>query len=585
MKELIAVVFVAQQAPALILLPYQMELIVYDRNYSKWEFKTTEPVLAIAEYINPIMGKFFHGDIVSTSGTLIHSPYQSKDNIPGVLLLDGKTYGRTNVTSKLLYKCIPHDPALPCFLIPYEEKVPTFNKKKTNKYITFKIKEWREKHPLGQLTQTLGDVNQPEHYYQYQLASKYLQRPISAITKETLVALNTWPRDKIMEHIATKQQLTDRRGELICSIDPVDCKDIDDALGLRVVDKHHSIVSIYIANVPLLLDYLNLWHACSERVSTIYLPTSKLPMLPPILSEDMCSLRQEKDRCAFCLDIYIEQTDKENVVVTNLIFQPALIRVEKNYVYEEEALVKNKTYNQLFTLTKALAKNYTYVEQLTDSHELVEFYMIFMNYESSKRLLERKTGIFRSATLDKDLEQPPGLSKDMRAFLKTYHITQCHYCTHAQVQPHDLMGLSSYVHITSPIRRLVDLLNLIEIQGENMSSSAKRFATNWCKRLDYINTTMKAIRKVQNNCSLLATYLKDTTEGRYTGVLFNKTILPEAMYKPEALYKFAVYIPALKMVSTIKTTQNFDNYRTVVVAAHSFMDEDNVLKKIRVQIV
>jgi hypothetical protein len=571
-----------------------MELSIFDRNYSKWEFKATnemEPALAITAYIHPLTSKLFHGDMFSTTGALLHSPYQSKDNIPGVLLLDGKTYGRTHVTSKLLYKCIPHDPALPCFLIPYEEKVATFNKKKTNKYITFKIKEWREKHPLGQLTQTLGDVNQPEHYYQYQLASKYLQRPISAFTKETLVALNTWPRDKIIEHIATKQQLTDRRSEPICSIDPAGCKDIDDAIGLRVIDKHHSVISIYIANVPVLLDYLNLWHACSERVSTIYLPTSKVPMLPPSLSDDVCSLLQGQDRCAFCLDIYIEQKDKENVVVTNLVFQPVLIRVEKNYVYEEEALLKNKTYNQLFTLTKALAKNYPYVDQLTDSHELVEFYMIFMNYESSKRLLERKTGIFRSATLGKDLEPvPPGLSKDMQTFLKTYHITQCHYCTHDQVQPHDVLGLSSYVHITSPIRRLVDLLNLIDIQGENMSSTAKRFATNWCKRLDYINTTMKAIRKVQNNCTLLATYLKDTTEGRYTGLLFNKTLLSEgqsnseAMYKPEAMYKFTVYIPALKMVSTIKTTQNFDNYRTVVVAAHSFMDEDNVLKKIRVQI-
>jgi exoribonuclease R len=471
-------------------------------------------------------------------------------------------------------------------LIPYEEKVATFHKKKTNKYITFKIKEWREKHPLGQITQTIGDVNQPEHYYQYQLASKYLQRPISAFTKETLVALNTQPRVNIAEHIAGTQHMADRRSEPIFSIDPVGCKDIDDAIGLRVLDKHHSVISIYIANVPLLLDYLNLWQACSERVATIYLPTSKLPMLPPSLSDDVCSLLQRQDRCAFGLDIYIEHKDNDtNVSVTNLVFQPVLIRVEKNYVYEEDALLKNKTYVHLLALTKALGKNYAYVDQLTDSHELVEFYMIFMNYESSKRLLERKTGIFRSATLGKDLEPPQGLSKDMRAFLKTYHITQCHYCTHEQVQPHDVLGLSSYVHITSPIRRLVDLLNLIEIQWDNVSSLAKRFATNWGKRLDYINTTMKAIRKVQNNCSLLATYLKDTTEGRYTGVLFNKILLSEGQHTSEAIYKFAVYIPALKMVSTIKTTQNFDNYRTVVVSTHSFMDEDNVLKKIRVQIV
>jgi len=571
-----------------------MELIVYDRNYSKWEFKLTnelEPVLAITAYIHPLISKLFHGDVLSTSGSLLHSPYQIKDNIPGILVLDGKTYGRANITKngkdKLLYKCIPHDPALPCFLIPYEEKVATFSKKKTNKYITFKFKDWQDKHPLGQLTQTIGDVHEPEHYYQYQVASKYLQKSISTLTKETIANLNMQPRGNMMEHIAMKQQMADRRSEPIFSIDPAGCKDVDDAIGIRVIDKQHSIVSIYIANVPLILDYLKLWQTYSERVSTIYLPTSKLPMLPPILSDDICSLLQGKDRCAFCLDIYIEHKDNENAAVTNLIFHPVLINVQKNYVYEEDLLLKNKTYAQLLAITKSLANHYPYVDQLTDSHELVEFYMIFMNYESSKRLLAKQAGIFRSATLDKVKESEPlysSLSKDMRAFLKTYQLSQCHYCTHEEVQSHDLIGVSSYVHITSPIRRLVDLLNLIEIQRDHLSLEAKRFAANWLKRLDYINTTMKAIRKVQNNCSLLATYLKDTTGGRYTGLLFDKTVISDDIHMLGPMYKFSVYIPDLKMVSTIKTTQNFDNYMKVVVSAHSFMDEDNVLKKIKVQI-
>jgi len=576
-----------------------MELFVCDRNYAKWYFKPiheNEPLLAISDYIHPLTCKFFHRDIISTTGSLIHSPYQSKENIPGVLLLEGKTYGRTlnnasSNNSKLLYKCVPEDPALPCFLIPYEDKVASFQKKKTNKYITFRIKEWQDKHPLGQINTTIGDVSDPENYYHYQLASKYLQKSITRFNKETIVNLNWKPRANLAEQIAIKQQLVDRRSEPIFSIDPAGCKDIDDAIGLRSIDKHHSVISIYIANVPLIMDDLYLWQACSERVSSIYLPNSKVPMLPTILSDDICSLVQGKDRCAFALDIAIEQTGSETVTVTNVTFTPALVKVLKNYAYEEDALLKNKTYSQLFQLTKLLMKQYPYVEQLNDSHELIEFYMIFMNYESSKRLLERKTGIFRSATLNKELTIiPPGLSKDTRTFLQSYQLTQCHYCTYDQVQPHDLLGLRSYVHITSPIRRLVDLLNLCELQDTILSGDAKLFTVKWMKRLDYINTTMKAIRKVQNNCNLLATYLKDKKEGRYTGLLFEKTLVTdgvvkaEAIYKPEAMYKFKIYIPALKMVSTIKTTQPFDNYRTVVVAAYSFMDEDNVMKKIRLQI-
>ena len=564
-----------------------MEVIIYDRNYFNWLFKpinVLETASAITAYIHPLMSKLFHGDILSITGTLIHSPYQRRDNIPGVLVLDGKTYGRANndaKNSKLLYKCIPHDPALPCFLLPYEEKVVTFNKKKINKYITFRFTDWPDKHPLGQITETIGEVNKPEHYYQYQVASKYLQKSISTFTKETMAAINMKPRENMAEHIAMKQQLVDRRNEVIFSIDPAGCKDIDDAIGIQVINKYHSIISVYIANVPLLLDYLNLWHAFSERVATIYLPTSKIPMLPPILSDDICSLVQGKDRCAFSLDIYIEQRgeDQHTIQVSKIEFNPVIINVKKNYVYEEETLLKNKTYIKILHLTKLLAKQYTYVDQLTDSHELVEFYMIFMNYESAKRLLARKSGIFRSATLDKEpVPVHSGLSKDMRSFLKTYQISQCHYCTYEQVKPHDLIGLSSYAHITSPIRRLVDLLNMCEMQEDRISGEAKHFMSNWFNRLDYINMTMKSIRKVQNNCNLLATYLKDTSDGRYTGLLFEKKMLLKDAYK------FSVYIPALKMVSTVKTTHNFDNYRVVIVSAHSFMDEDNVMKKIRIQI-
>ena len=82
-------------------------------------------------------------------------PYVEKIDICGVLIVDGKTYGRYN--DKLLYKCIPDSTNLPGFLIPYEEKNNTFSKLKVNKYITFKVKEWNDKqqHPIGIITNTI----------------------------------------------------------------------------------------------------------------------------------------------------------------------------------------------------------------------------------------------------------------------------------------------------------------------------------------------------------------------------------------------------------------------------------------------
>ena len=64
----------------------------------------------------------------------------------------------------------------------------------------------------------------------------------------------------------------------------------------------------------------------------------------------------------------------------------------------------------------------------------------------------------------------------------------------------------------------------------------------------------------------------------YTGVIFNKT-------RDININKFSVYIPALKMVSTIKTDMDLSNYQMVVVSGHLFTDEYNIMKKIRLQIV
>ena len=68
-------------------------------------------------------------------------------------------------------------------------------------------------------------------------------------------------------------------GRDVISIDPESSKDYDDAFGLSETDDTY-IVSIYITNVSMWLDVLNVWSSFTERVSTIYLPDRRRPMLP-----------------------------------------------------------------------------------------------------------------------------------------------------------------------------------------------------------------------------------------------------------------------------------------------------------------
>jgi exoribonuclease R len=559
--------------------PTTFEVNVYDRNYEKYVFINTKDLQEDINYSNPLLNKWFHKDIIDEFGQVVKSPYMNSDSIPGVLIINGNTYGHLNgdIKAKLLYKCIPDDKSLPIFLVPYEYKCNIFNKTKNNKYVTFRIKEWVNKHPIGILTNTFGDVNNNEYFYKYQLCCKGLDSSINGFTKSTTNALKLIDREKITEQCKISCNLENRLTYDIFSIDPLGSKDIDDAIGITYYE-NKVIISVYIANVAVLLDYLNVWDSFGKRISTIYLPNGKMPMLPNILSDDLCSLVQLEDRSAYCMDICIDQN---NGILTT--FKSVLIRVNKNYAYEEETLINKTEYISILNITKELNSKLNYVDKIVDSHHVVEFLMIMMNYEASKVLLERKSGIFRITNIvkkqacDRQLSKEQSLPKHMVALINNISGT---YCTYENTKEHSLIGegLDSYVHITSPIRRIVDLCNLIVLQDKCMSEKARSFAQKCMDSIDDINKNMKNIKKVQNNCNLLYLYSKEGPK-QYSGILFNKSI-----YKEDIL-KFSIYIPVLNIVSSVKTREKVENYSTIVVSSHAFINEDNIMNKIRFQLV
>ena len=56
---------------------------------------------------------------------------------------------------------------------------------------------------------------------------------------------------------------------------------------------------------------MSLWESFTRRVSTIYLPDRKRPMLPTILSDGVCSLVEERKRFALTMDIIIDKNTNE----------------------------------------------------------------------------------------------------------------------------------------------------------------------------------------------------------------------------------------------------------------------------------
>ena len=490
---------------------------INDRGYTSWtyinmaDFKDVE-----INALHPAEHKLFTNDVFSyDEGTgelkILHSSIRVGKNIPGVLVLKGnKTYGRAE-NGKLLYKCIPDDRRLPTFLIPYEMKNVGFSKVFVDHYCTFNFVEWEDKHPRAVISQMIGSVDLLDNFYEYQLYCKSLNASIQNFTKDTSKALKIHTHDAFIDSISNKYpEIVDRTDKSmwhIFTIDPPNSLDYDDAFSIRTLDNGIQQLSIYISNVTIWMDVLNLWDSFSRRISTIYLPDRKRPMLPTILSDCLCSLQSNHTRLAFVMDLFIDGD-----TITDIKYSNCKIKVNKNYCYEESSLLENPHYQAVFELTKTISKKYKYINNVRNSHEIVCYLMILMNYNTAKELLLSKNGIFRSTIMKRDFSPPENIPEDVSKFIKIWNSSAGQYIDagcleEGQTMSHELLEMDAYVHITSPIRRLVDLLNIIQFQQNTgiikLSDNADKFYKKWLDELEYINTTMRSIRRIQNDCNLL----------------------------------------------------------------------------------
>lgn len=90
------------------------------------------------------------------------------------------------------------------------------------------------------------------------------------------------------------------RNERIFSIDPETAKDVDDAVSVKKNDDGTYDVGIHIADVSFFVKpNTALDRDARKRATSVYLVQRAVPMLPPTLSEQLCSLLPNQDRLAF----------------------------------------------------------------------------------------------------------------------------------------------------------------------------------------------------------------------------------------------------------------------------------------------
>lgn len=90
------------------------------------------------------------------------------------------------------------------------------------------------------------------------------------------------------------------RLERVFSIDPESAKDMDDAFSVKTNDDGTYDEAVHIADVSYFVKpNTALDRDARKRATSVYLVQRAVPMLPPALSEQLCSLVPGQERLAF----------------------------------------------------------------------------------------------------------------------------------------------------------------------------------------------------------------------------------------------------------------------------------------------
>jgi ribonuclease R len=195
------------------------------------------------------------------------------------------------------------------------------------------ISTWQSPHadPIGTVTETLGRAGDHETEMQAIIRSGGFSENFHEIIANAAHELYE-NRAQIFKDAEADPKRRDFRDRTTMTIDPVDAKDFDDALSLKKLDTGNYEIGIHIADVShYVAEGGHIDMEARDRGTSIYLVDRVIPMLPEVLSNDLCSLRPNEDRLAF--SAVFEMTPEAKLV--DAWYGQTIIHSNKRFSYEE----------------------------------------------------------------------------------------------------------------------------------------------------------------------------------------------------------------------------------------------------------
>ncbi len=182
-----------------------------------------------------------------------------------------------------------------------------------------------KKAPRGKIVEVLGYPDEP-HVDMEAVIRKYglsVEFPASVLRE-----LETLPQTPSPGELARREDWTDRT---VITIDPASARDFDDAISITATPSGWTL-AVHIADVShFVKPGGSLDGEALRRGNSTYLPDRVLPMLPPRLSDDLCSLRPHVVRLTKVCEMKFDKKGK----MLRARFADAFIRSKARLTYQE----------------------------------------------------------------------------------------------------------------------------------------------------------------------------------------------------------------------------------------------------------
>lgn len=193
------------------------------------------------------------------------------------------------------------------------------------------ITEWSDpkKDPIGEVLVAIGQPGEHHTEMQAIIYEKGFRPGFPEAVEKEAAELKKNAEADMAADLPNRRDL---RSTLTFTIDPIDAKDFDDALSYKELENGEIEVGVHIADVA---HYVRPGTALDKeavkRATSIYLVDRTIPMLPEILSNDLCSLNPNTDKLAFSAVF----TFNSKFEITSEWFGRTIIHSDKRFTYEE----------------------------------------------------------------------------------------------------------------------------------------------------------------------------------------------------------------------------------------------------------